>query len=81
MCFCQCHSGRAGTPSSCGETSGEPSALSVVSLSEVNCKHTCRRVESGSNVVKGILQSERFTVLTYICILYWLCLVIVHRDR
>ena len=25
--------------------------------------------------------SEKFTVLTYTCILYWLCLAIVHKDR
>ena len=30
--------------------------------------------------LKGTSVSERFTVLTYICILYWLCLVTVHKD-
>ena len=25
--------------------------------------------------------SKRFTPFTYICIIYWLCIVIVHKDR
>ena len=33
------------------------------------------------DIFKGILQSERFTLVTYVCITYWLCIVIVHKDR
>ena len=25
--------------------------------------------------------SERFTVLTYIIVMYWLCIIIVHKGR
>ena len=25
--------------------------------------------------------SERFTTFTYICIIYWLCIVFIHKDR
>ena len=41
------------------------------------------RIDASKCVVLGFLKgtaSERFTVLTYICILYWLCLVTVHKD-
>ena len=31
--------------------------------------------------LKGYSSQGYFRVLTYMCILYWLCLVTVHKDR
>ena len=34
-----------------------------------------------SSNVRDTPVSERVTAFTYICIIYWLCIVIVHKDR
>ena len=55
----------------------------------VDAKCTCvthsvlHMVVIANDILKGILQSlsERFTPFTYICIIYWLCIVRLHKDR